>query len=789
MNCPHSGEKGVNCPVRISVRNLVEFVMRSGDLDNRFSGINRVLEGTRSHQKLQKAAGETYNSEVYLSLDLEYEGHSITLEGRADGIIIEDGRVTIDEIKTTARSLECIDENYNPLHWAQAKCYAYIYAKQNNLETIGVQLTYFRIDTEEKKNMVRHFNINELEEFFHGLIGEYAVWLSLEKTWESKRDESIEKLKFPYSIYRKGQRELAVAVYRTIKEGKKLFAQAPTGIGKTISTLFPSVKAVGEGHASKIFYLTARTTTRQAAEEAFSVMRESNLMFRTITLTAKDKICFKKGAACSPEQCEYARGHFDRVNNAIFDILKNEDNFSRKVVEEYSEKHRVCPFEYSLDLALHADCIICDYNYVFDPRVYLKRFFLNTNGDYAFLIDEAHNLVDRSREMFSAELRKSSFLKLKKVMKTKDTGIYKALSKINTFMIGLRKECQDEGFIVKEDEIKELYKKLKSLIKESEDWLSKHHGSEEHEQLLELYFDSLAFIRISELFDEHYVNFIEIVNSEVRVRLFCLDPSYLLREAFKRAKTAVLFSATLSPLGYFRDILGGSVDDYMIKLPSPFDSKNLYLLIVDNVSTRYKKRESSYDRIAGIIESSVSQKNGNYMVYFPSYRYMDEVYSRFTGRCPGLDTIVQKGTMSEEERDAFLDLFQPGKSIGLVGFGVLGGVFSEGIDLKGDRLIGVIIVGVGLPQVNPEQDIIMKYYEKKNSMGFEYAYMYPGMNKVLQAAGRVIRSESDTGVVILIDERYSQQDYKGLFPDYWSHNIKVRKSSELEDSLKKFWKQ
>jgi len=776
-----------NNEIRISIRNLVEFVLMSGDLDSRFVGTNRMLEGTKAHQRIQRSSGEAYDAEVYLSYNVELGGFILTLEGRADGIITEEESIVIDEIKTTTKPLESIDEDYNPLHWAQAKCYAYIYAEQNSLDSVDVQVTYYQIDTDERKSFRRAFSFAELKEFFYGLVEKYAIWARLIINWRLKRDESIKELKFPFASYRKGQRELEVAAYKTLEDGKKLFVQAPTGIGKTISTLFPAVKAVGEGHISKVFYLTAKTITRQVAEEAFVRMRSRGLKFKTITLTAKDKICFNKGAGCNPEQCEYARGHFSRVNDAIFEILNNEDDLTRGKIEDYAKKHRVCPFEYALDLSLWVDCIICDYNYVFDPRVYLRRFFLNNKGDYAFLIDEAHNLVDRAREMFSAELYKSSFLELKKIMKSKQSKIAKLLSEINKYMLGLRKECGEQGFLVKQEELKDLYKLLKELIKESEDWLSRNHGFEGFEQMLELYFNTMAFIRISEFFDERYVTFIEVKKSEVKVKLFCLDPSYLLSEATKRGKAAVFFSATLMPLNYFREILGGSDGDYTMILPSPFSRDNLCLLIADKISTKYRNRESSYDSIVEIIRTTVEQKPGNYMVYFPSYKYMNEVYSRFAEQFPDVATIVQESSMPEEERENFLERFRPDATETLVGFAVLGGIFSEGVDLRGDRLIGVIIVGVGLPQVSVELDIIMNYFREKNSMGYEYAYMFPGMNKVLQAAGRVIRSENERGIVLLIDERYSQRNYRNLFPEHWSHGKGIADMTDLKNELKRFW--
>lgn len=775
--------------IKVSIRNLVEFVLRSGSLDNRFVGISRALEGTKTHQKIQKSYGEGYASEVALIFSMEHKGFLLTLEGRVDGIFSEEGSLIVDEIKTTNCPLEFIHEDFNLLHWAQAKCYAYIYGVQNNANEMGIQLTYYQLDTEEKKCFRKKLSIDELKEFFYSLLDRYLSWAVFTANWRIKRDETIKSLKFPFDSYRKGQKELAKAVYKTITSGKKLFVQAPTGTGKTISTLFPAVKAIGEGHIARIFYLTARTTTRQVAEEAFSRMKECGLEFKTITLTAKEKICFNKGAGCNPEQCSCANGYFDRVNEAVASVLSAENNLTREVIEEYSERYNVCPFEFSLDLSLWVDCVICDYNYVFDPRVYLKRFFLNNRGDYVFLIDEAHNLVERAREMFSAELYKSSFLQVKKIMEMKGRKIYKILGKLNTLMLDLKKQCEEEGrdVTVKTDEPGDLYPLLREFVKEADLWLSGNHDADGFDELLELYFNVLIFIKISEFYDERYVTYFEMTKNDVKIKLFCLDPSFLLGEAAKRGKAAVFFSATLTPLSYFRNILGGYEDSYTMKLDSPFYSENLCLLLADRISTKYKNRENSYLTIAEHIEALVRQKTGNYMVYFPSYMYMNEVIIRFVNICPDIAVAVQSASMAEEERDIFLERFQPQPGDTLVGFGVLGGIFSEGIDLKDDRLIGAVIVGVGLSQISPEQNVIMNYFDERNQMGYEYAYMFPGMNKVLQAAGRVIRSENDKGVVLLIDERFSHENYRELFPENWSHYIKTRGLKELRMNVARFW--
>lgn len=772
--------------VKISVRTLVEFIMRSGDINTGFVSNQRAVEGTRAHRKLQKAAGENYTPEVPLQYTVEYGNVLVTVEGRADGIIADEEGVIIDEIKTVTLPLELVDEHYNPLHWAQAKIYAFIYAVRNQLDTIGVQLTYYRMETEEIKLLQKDFSIAELEAFALDIMNRYAVWAEFISHWASQRNRSMKELPFPYEAYRKGQRELAVAAYRTILGRRKLFTQAPTGIGKTISTLYPAVKALGEEAGEKIFYLTARTITRQAAEEAFEKMRSRGLKCKTITLTAKDKICFQPGSACKPEACEYARGHFDRVNTALMDALSTEDAFTREVIVNYAAKHRVCPFEYSLDLALWMDCIICDYNYVFDPRVYLKRFF-DRGGKYIFLIDEAHNLVDRAREMYSASLSKRSFMEARTELKAVAPGIYKTLGEINKFFIGLRKNFGDRKVHSTREEPTELYALLRQFTEECEEYLFRSGELGVNEALLELYFECLAFIRIGEFYDERYITYLTFEQRDVWIKLFCLDPSYLLKEALKRGKSAVFFSATLTPLEYFQEILGGDEEDYSMRLSSPFPQEHFCLMVANRISTKYKNRQDSSPQIVDYIKAVTLQKPGNYLVFFPSFEYMREVVTQYIERFPQDEILVQGNTMTEEEREDFLARFVP-EGGNVVGFAVMGGIFSEGVDLTGERLSGAVIIGVGLPQLSPERDIIMEYFKNKNGQGYEYAYMYPGMNKVLQAAGRVIRTEQDRGAVLLVEERFLHRRYLELFPKEWNSYIRVGGSAEVERRLKAFWR-
>jgi Rad3-related DNA helicases len=776
--------------IRLPIRQLVEFILRSGDIDSRYVEKDRMYEGAKAHRRIQKENAknyEDYQSEISLSAEIKDEGILYTLEGRADGIFRDGTGVFIDEIKTTVLPLESIDEDFSDTHWAQAKCYAYIYADRNRLDAISVQLTYSNLDTQEIRRFVKSYEFGELQDFVTELIRKYAVWARLTLDWKVRRDTSIKALQFPFPEYRSGQRKLAVGTYRTIDKGGKLFAQAPTGIGKTISTLFPAVKSMGEGKISKIFYLTAKTITRQVAEEALNKMRSGDLRLKTLTLTAKEKICFCEKPVCNPEHCAYARGHYDRINDAILDAVTGRDDFTRTVIEEIAEKHRVCPFELALDISLWADCVICDYNYVFDPQTYLRRFFAENSGDYVFLIDEAHNLIDRSREMYSSELSKSHFYKVKKDYKGRNKALDRILGKMNQYMLELRKSCGEQGFAVNPAFPEELLTLLTKYVSVCETLLKENRELGEDSDFLQLYFEVLNFLLIADFYDERYVTLIDSRQKEVTVKLFCLDPSYLLSEALKRGKSAVLFSATLTPLEYFRDILGGGSEDWMLTLDSPFDSGNLCLMAADRVSTKFKDREQSRGRIAEFIRTVVSGKTGNYIVYFPSYQYMHSVFESFQACCPEFHAVEQQARMTEEMREEFIASFQEDPQQTFVAFCVLGGIFSEGIDLRGSRLIGSVIVSVGLPQLSVQLDLIRDYFNRKNGMGYEYAYRYPGMNKVLQAAGRVIRSEGDRGAVLLVDERFGHDDYKRIFPKHWNHCIAVRDSESIQKILSGFW--
>ena len=776
----------MNKIIKISIRNLVEFIMRHGSIDNRYTSSIKAIEGIRGHQRVQKSYGDNYTAEVPLKYTLTYEDLEIMVEGRADGILIEDEKTIIDEIKTTTKDLLLIDENTNPLHWAQAKCYGYIYSMQNELDNIDIQITYYNIDTKSTRILRQSYTLKELEEFFFWLIDEYKSWAQLESDWVNKRNESIKKLKFPFENYRPGQRELAVRVYKSITDSKKCFAQAPTGTGKTISTLFPAIKAMGEDKTSKIFYLTAKTITREVAQNTISLMRKKDLNLKAVTITAKEKICKMEEVNCNPEYCPYANGYFDRINNSLKDILAKYNDYSKDNIEKISEEYMLCPFELSLDLTNLSDVIICDYNYVFDPRVYLKRFFDTKTTDYTFLIDEAHNLVDRAREMYSATLNEEKFVKVKKLISKKDKRITRVIKEIQSYFEDKLEDLTtlDENDLVESEAPLELCEILSSFIKFVDEYLAR--TNEENEELMDLYFDVYSFLSISDFYDKNYTTIYTKTFNGMNIKIYCVNPQKVIEEKMKKAKSNIIFSATLIPMDYFMKMYSYDEEYFIINLKSPFDVKNRLLMIGDNVATTYNKRFETSCDIASYIANCVQAKKGNYMVFFPSYKYMELVFEKMKENYPDINTSIQESNMSEEEKEEFLSMFDEDNKETHVGFCVLGGHFSEGIDLTNDKLIGVIIVGVGMPQIGIERDII-KDHMKDSNKGFDYAYVYPGMIKVLQAAGRCIRTDDDKGVILLLDKRYSQRIYQSLFPYEWYPNFRVRKSDDVKTLCEKFW--
>ena len=785
--------------IRISVRNLVEFILRAGDIDNRIAATDKdtMQLGSRIHRKIQKQMGPDYHAEVSLKYEIPCNGFILRLEGRADGIIELPEGIVIDEIKGVLRDLKQIKEPV-PVHLAQAMCYAYIYAVSHELSEIGVQMTYCNMETEEIKRFQSGYTLEELKQWFYDLVGKYEKWARYQIRWKEKRDKSIKGVEFPFE-YREGQKNLVTSVYRTILRQKKLFIQAPTGVGKTIATIFPAVKAVGEGLGDKIFYLTAKTITRTVAWQAFETLREQALRMKVIVLTAKDKICFCEETNCNPDYCPYAKGHFDRVNDAVYELLISSDELNREILEEQARKWQVCPYEMSLDIAVWVDAIICDYNYVFDPQAHLRRFFGEGNkGDYLFLIDEAHNLVERGRQMYSASICKEDFLSIKKKVRYEDEKLTARLEDCNRGLLAMKRECEEYTVL---NSVSHIYLKLLNLVTELERFLEECEKEDIREEVLEFYFHIRSFMDTHERLDENYVIYSELDGEgKFWIHLFCVNPAENLGEFLQKGNSTIFFSATLLPINYYKKLLSTGKEDYAIYAESPFDVKNRLLMVGGDVSTKYTRRNADmYHKYAEYLWKLTNGKKGNYLAFFPSYRFLEDVYESFEmirekkeiENFPVIGhrvtCVVQSQSMSEKDREEFLSAFEEEREESLLGFCVMGGIFSEGIDLTEDKLIGAVIVGTGLPQVCREREILKEYFDQHGQRGFDYAYLYPGMNKVLQAAGRVIRTDEDRGVILLLDDRFFDRRYQETFPREWEN----RRNCSLEnmtEQIEEFWK-
>ena len=712
----------------------------------------------------------------------------LILEGRADGIIVRDGQTIIDEIKGIYQNVNLLEAPVL-VHLAQAKCYAYIVALQQGLAEISVQMTYCNLDTEEIKRFQEHYTFEEISEWFLTVVSAYDKWAEFQYRARQERNLSIEKLEFPFP-YREGQKGLAAGVYRTISRGKNLFIQAPTGTGKTITTVFPAVKAVGQGLADKIFYLTARTITRTVAKEVFDLLRTQGYRGRVLTITAKEKLCLCEEMDCNPIHCPYAKGHYDRVNEAVFDLLMQECDVTREILLIQAEKFQVCPFEMCLDTSLWVDDIICDYNYVFDPNVYLRRFFAEgVKGDYLFLVDEAHNLVERGREMYSAVLYKEDFLENKKILKNYSKKCSASLERCNRHLLKMKRDC--DGYRVLGG-IEDLIFALLQLGFAMEEFFQKEINIPEKKEVQEFYLNVRHFLNMYELVDENYVIYTEHEpDGRFKLKLYCVNPAVNLQSCIDKGRSTIFFSATLLPIQYYKKLLSTCADNYAVYAQSVFANDQKLLVVAKDVSSKYTRRnQQEFEKIASYIYEAAMAKNGNYIAFFPSYRMMEEVFACFVQRegiFEELECICQQSGMSELQREEFLSNFTSPREKTLVGFCVMGGIFAEGIDLKHEALIGVIVVGTGLPQISNEREILKDFYDRQERAGFAYAFRYPGMNKVLQAAGRVIRTSEDRGVILLLDERFLQQEYQALFPREWE-GFQTVVLAQVREVVEGFWK-
>lgn len=775
----------MNKQIVISVHGLVDFLLRCGDIDNRIYNSSSMLEGTRIHLRYQQIQSGNYLSEQYLETTIEVDSYEFFISGRADGIIVNNDKVIIDEIKSTVAELEYFYSSQKEWHLGQAKLYAYMYSKEHGLDRCGIRLTYIsQQDNDDKLIMNFSYSFKELEEFVISLCRDYlSFYISIEKHNEAKRISS-QKLSFPFENYRPGQKELARYVYGAIFNKEEVFIEAPTGIGKTMSTLFPSVKSFSTLEVEKIFYLCAKNVAKNVAFEAGRKLIESGLIARVIKLQSKEHLCRCDARKCNPDNCPFTSGYYDKLRRVIEEILQSEMTIDENLINEIADREMMCPFELQLDISLYCDIIICDYNYIFDPMAYLKRYFDQEKTPYVALIDEAHNLVERSRDMYSAYLDNASLKELRYEFKRFKVPKFKrALKKVIMYLD--EQGVKDSEYIEQEKNFDDdFYSLLSSLNTQCLDIL-RNHPEANTNTFLDFFRKLTRFLKISEFINSSFHIYFEN-KDDVTALIRCIDPSKLIKDSLNKLRSSIFFSATLTPIDYYISCLGGDENTPKIILDSPFDKKNLLTIVRNDISTKYKERDLSYQDIADTIFSICKRKVGNYLVFFSSYLYMESVYECMHDD-PKMRIRKQTKEMQEEDKEKFLNEFMENPSKTTIGMAVLGGAFSEGIDLVSTRLIGAIVIGLGLPTVSYERDKMKTYFESVGKNGFDFAYVYPGMNKIMQAAGRVIRSENDVGLVVFIDERFSYFKYKSLLKEQYKNAYYIKDIETIERTVDKFW--
>jgi DNA excision repair protein ERCC-2 len=753
----------------ISVRELAEFVHRRGDLgdESTFRRSNRALEGIKGHKRIQQSRGTDYRPEVPVERSFVRGEVGLRVIGRVDGVV--DGLTPlVEEIKTVEAGWS---RQADPVHWAQLRIYAGILALERAWPHASLQLTYLELDTNEVFLFREETSRDVLLEFLNETVEEWFSWLIPHVEWIRQRNTSTENAPFPFTNFRAGQRELARSVYRAVQNKFNLFVEAPTAMGKTLATLYPAIKGLPLISDGKVFYVTAKTPGRLAAQDALQKLRDTGVQVRSVSLTAKTKICFAPDASgCDAATCPFRKGYYDRYKPAMRELLLATQRLDNDNISIVARKHQVCPFELSLDVSNWVDVIIGDYNYVFDPTVMLQRYFGEGRAKHVVLIDEAHNLVDRSRDMYSASLAFDDLFVATGTREDKTAEkIRRALGVARDQLQALMKSTSTgvprpkpyhRGAFVAEAVPKAFIETLRALDRAIETFLVEQSSREAALTWLEPYFAVHRFLQVSDAFDETYRMIIDPGNQSVT--LFCVDPSKRLAQTLKGLRTAVFFSATLSPLDYFIDLLGGSAESAKGCYASPFRTDQLTVRIAPlNVS--FQERGRSMDSVVEAIRRHLRQNPGNNLIYCPSLAYLDQLHQKLTAL--GIPSFAQRAGMAESERESFLAKFTNGT--GSVGLAVLGGIFAEGIDLPGEQLVGVTVIGVGLPGLSIERDLLVAYFDQKERPGFDYAYRYPGMQRVLQAVGRLIRSEDDQGAALLVDRRFLEPSYESLFPSWW----------------------
>jgi len=772
--------------ISVSVKEIVELIYGSGNIMSTKNLMTRVQEGIEIHSYWQNQYLDVDKKEVVCKINYETEELNLEISGRIDGVLFRDGEFMIEEIKSTHIDFDQLEENTTPSHLAQAKIYAYIYAFTSELKRINVVLTYIAVNDLKTKQFNKSFTLKQLENFYNKTVEKYLNWIEIQENHEKARQKSIIGLEFPFPEYRLNQREMMAYIYRNILNKGKLYLEAPTGIGKTIAALFAGLKSISKPR-QKLFYTTAKNDGKKVVIDTIRLLEDDGLITKSIEITAKDSMCFLDKRDCDPEVCKYAKGYYNRVFKTIEDVYSNESLLTKDKIKAYAKKHTVCPFELSLDLSNYADIIICDYNYVFDPMAHLIRYFEDDYYSPILLCDEAHNLVDRSRKMYSAVLTEKMFidaLETSRYLKPDPSyEIYQILEVFNSAKLALL----EVDFVRKDEVNPTLLLFLRKLALKLDKIFADDFVKFERQELQDFYFEVARFLKINDFYNEDFVYVLEKQEEETIISINCLNASEFLNSTIDNYCEAVtFFSATLSPMFYYKSLITSNLGED-ISLVSDFKQENLLLLAVDDVSTRYKDRDYSLDKIIQATRALVNGKKGNYILFFPSYAYLKKVEALLLESIENVNFISQKRNMFTFEREDMIKLFSDDSEVSQVFLFVMGGIFGESIDLIGDMLSGVLIVGVGLPAIAPFNNILKSHYDMSFDNGFDYAYTYPGLNKVIQAVGRVIRTKTDRGVAILLDDRFTTRKYLKLYPKLWSHLSVCNDMKELENMIKDFW--
>lgn len=752
----------------VAVTDLARFCHRSGDIDHRFKPSPTGVQGIEGHQQIYQQRPATYRSEYPVTY-LHHEGDSkVTLRGRADGF--DPAQHLLEEIKTCRVEASAIPEAVARLHMAQAMLYAAIIARENDLDHLDVRVTWLNIDTREQWHQAEICSRQTLEEFLADTLRAFSTWLQTLDTLRKQRDTSLASLAFPHGDFRAGQRQIAELAYKCIDQAGQLLVEAPTGIGKTAAILYPALKALPTGKHDKLIFTTAKTVGRRAAEDTLAHFNRAGFSGRAMTLTAKDKICLSPGHACHPDDCPYAVGYYDKLPAALnaaieYPSLRQED------LQALAREFAVCPYELSLDLLPWVDIIIGDIHYVYSLSATLGSAMLADDSRWTVLVDEAHNLPERARSMFSATLGKAALMDARK---SAAGAARKAANKVNLALLALQKEdWTEEQFHTARALPTALLQSLEIFVgsigeKLAEDAAYLHR----HPSLMAFYFEVLQFLRVADRWDEDYR--FEMSRSagkqSLQLKLNCLDPARLLAEKQSAAHAVIAFSATLSPVNWSRNRLGFSSAAVFLRADSPFDSRQLGVRLATHIDTRFTQRERSLPELSRAIVQWLATTPGNCIVYFPSYAYLQSAVAQINASA----TLTGERSLWQQAREGgesaqreLLQLLETRRNV--AAFCILGGIFGEGVDLPGDQLCSVVIVGVGMPQLNRDTRALQQWYEARYGNGFDYTFVFPGMQKVDQALGRVVRTLSDTGSALLIDTRYKEQRYRDLLPQWWDY--------------------